>query len=334
MKRHLLNTLLLGSALLFHGQGEAMVKGADVSWLTQMENSGYKFYNDAGQQQDLFKTLKEHGMNTIRLRVWVNPADGWNNISDVITKAKRAKAAGFDLLIDFHYSDSWADPGKQTKPAAWQSYTFDQLMSNVWWHTYNSLVALKNAGITPKWVQVGNETNNGMLWEEGRASVNMKNFAWLINSGYDAVKAVNSSTKVIVHLANCENNSLYRWMFDGLKNNGAKWDVIGASIYPTQSGNGDWFTLNNLCYDNLSDMVTRYGKEVMIVEVGMPWDDPKNSYDTIADLLNKMTWIPDSKGLGVLYWEPQSYKNWQGYSLGLMDNSGKPTYALDAFLLH
>ncbi|HHQ4789041.1 TPA: glycosyl hydrolase 53 family protein [Aeromonas hydrophila] len=113
MKRHLLTTLLLGSALLFHGQGEAMVKGADISWLTQMEKAGYKFYNDAGQPQDLFKTLKDHGMNTIRLRVWVNPADGWNNISDVIAKAKRAKAAGFDLLIDFHYSDSWADPGKQ-----------------------------------------------------------------------------------------------------------------------------------------------------------------------------------------------------------------------------
>ena len=186
-------------------------------------------------------------------------------------------------MINFHYSDTWADPANQTKPAAWSSYTFDQLMSNVYWHTYNSLTTLKNAGITPKWVQVGNETNNGMLWPEGKASVNMKNFAWLINSGYDAVKAVNSSSKVIVHLANCEDNALYRWMFDGLKANGAKWDVVGASIYPTQTGNGDWFAMDNLCYDNLADMVSRYSKEVMIVEVGMPWDDPKNSYDTIAD---------------------------------------------------
>ena len=207
-------------------------------------------------------------------------------------------------------------------------------MSNVYWHTYNSLTTLKNAGITPKWVQVGNETNNGMLWPDGKASVNMKNFAWLINSGYDAVKAVNSSTKVIVHLANCENNSLYRWMFDGLKANGGKWDVVGASIYPTQTGNGDWYTMDNLCYDNLADMVSRYSKEVMIVEVGMPWDDPKNSYDTIADMLKKMAAIPNSKGLGVFYWEPESYNGWQNYSLGLMDNNGKPTYALDAFLLN
>lgn len=331
------NTLaaaILALTALYQPLAEAMVKGADVSWLTQMEKSGYKFYNDSGSQQDLFPILKAHGMNAIRLRVWVNPANGWNNITDVVAKAKRAKAAGFDILIDFHYSDTWADPANQTKPAAWSSYTFDQLMSNVYWHTYNSLTTLKNAGITPKWVQVGNETNNGMLWPEGKASVNMKNFAWLINSGYDAVKAVNSSTKVIVHLANCENNSLYRWMFDGLKANGGKWDIVGASIYPTQTGNGDWYTMNNQCFDNLSDMVTRYGKEVMVVEVGMPWDDPKNSYDTIASLLEKMKWIPNGKGLGVFYWEPQSYKNWQNYSLGLMDNSGKPTYALDAFLLN
>ncbi|MGL4753195.1 MAG: glycoside hydrolase family 53 protein [Aeromonadaceae bacterium] len=331
------NTLaaaILALTALYQPLAEAMVKGADVSWLTQMEKSGYKFYNDSGSQQDLFPILKAHGMNAIRLRVWVNPANGWNNITDVVAKAKRAKAAGFDILIDFHYSDTWADPANQTKPAAWSSYTFDQLMSNVYWHTYNSLTTLKNAGITPKWVQVGNETNNGMLWPEGKASVNMKNFAWLINSGYDAVKAVNSSTKVIVHLANCENNSLYRWMFDGLKANGGKWDIVGASIYPTQTGNGDWYTMNNQCFDNLSDMVTRYGKEVMVVEVGMPWDDPKNSYDTIASLLEKMKWIPNGKGLGVFYWEPQSYKNWQNYSLGLMDNSGKPTTALDAFLLN
>ena len=331
------NTLaaaILALTALYQPLAEAMVKGADVSWLTQMEKSGYKFYNDSGSQQDLFPILKAHGMNAIRLRVWVNPANGWNNITDVVAKAKRAKAAGFDILIDFHYSDTWADPANQTKPAAWSSYTFDQLMSNVYWHTYNSLTTLKNAGITPKWVQVGNETNNGMLWPEGKASVNMKNFAWLINSGYDAVKAVNSSTKVIVHLANCENNSLYRWMFDGLKANGGKWDIVGASIYPTQTGNGDWYTMNNQCFDNLSDMVTRYGKEVMVVEVGMPWDDPKNSYDTIASLLEKMKWIPNGKGLGVFYWEPESYKNWQNYSLGLMDNSGKPTTALDAFLLN
>jgi Arabinogalactan endo-1,4-beta-galactosidase len=334
MKLKTLSAVMLSMTLLYHTAGQAMVKGADVSWLTQMEKSGYKFYNSSGTQQDLFPILKAHGMNAIRLRVWVNPSSGWNNITDVVAKAKRAKAAGFDILIDFHYSDTWADPANQAKPAAWSSYTFDQLMSNVYWHTYNSLVTLKNAGITPKWVQVGNETNNGMLWSDGKASVNMKNFAWLINSGYDAVKAVNSSTKVIVHLANCENNSLYRWMFDGLQSNGAKWDVVGASIYPTQTGNGDWFTMDNQCYDNLADMASRYNKEVMVVEVGMPWDDPKNSYDTIADMLKKMAAIPNGKGLGVFYWEPESYNNWQGYSLGLMDNSGKPTSAMDAFLLN
>lgn len=198
MRLKTFSAVVLGMSMLYHTGGQAMVKGADVSWLTQMEKSGYKFYNDSGTQQDLFPILKAHGMNAVRLRVWVNPSAGWSNITDVVAKAKRAKAAGFDVMIDFHYSDTWADPAHQAKPAAWSSYTFDQLMSNVYWHTYNSLTTLKNAGITPKWVQVGNETNNGMLWSDGKASVNMKNFAWLINSGYDAVKAVNSSTKVIV----------------------------------------------------------------------------------------------------------------------------------------
>ncbi|WFC15891.1 glycosyl hydrolase 53 family protein [Aeromonas salmonicida] len=120
MKLSLISALVLGASMLYPSESTAMVKGADVSWLTQMEQSGYRFYNDSGKQQDLLLTLKQHGINAIRLRVWVNPAGGWNGLNDVIAKAKRAKAAGLDIMIDFHYSDSWADPGKQTKPAAWQ----------------------------------------------------------------------------------------------------------------------------------------------------------------------------------------------------------------------
>lgn len=127
-----LSCLVLALSGLYHAESQALVKGADVSWLTQMEKAGKSFYNDSGSKQDLFPILKAHGMNAIRLRVWVNPSDGWSNITDVVAKAKRAKAAGFDIMIDFHYSDSWADPGKQNKPAAWSSYTFDQLMSNVY----------------------------------------------------------------------------------------------------------------------------------------------------------------------------------------------------------
>src|SRR5206468_9587293 len=151
---------------------------------------------------DLFVILKDLGMNTIRLRVWVNPQAGWNNKSDVLAKAIRAKNAGMKLLIDFHYSDTWADPGHQSKPAAWNNYDLAALKTAVANHTTDVLTTLKNNGIVPEWVQVGNETNDGMLWPEGKASVNMNNFAQLVNAGYDAVKGVDNSIKVIVHLSN------------------------------------------------------------------------------------------------------------------------------------
>ncbi|MBL4827428.1 MAG: glycosyl hydrolase 53 family protein [Spongiibacteraceae bacterium] len=323
--------LLFVSSYSVHTRAASFAKGADVSWLSEMKSSGYAFYDDNGNSQDVLDTLKEHGMDSIRLRVWVNPAGGWNGVNDVITKAVEAKNKGFRIMIDFHYSDSWADPGKQTKPAAWVNYSFEELMSAVYWHTYDVMTALKNAGVDPEWVQVGNETNNGMLWEDGRASENMMNFAWLVNSGYDAVKAVNSNSLVIVHISNCFDNALFRWMFDGLTSNGAKWDIIGASIYPSQTGGGDWVSQNNQCFNNLNDIATRYSRDVMIVEVGMPWDDVANSYSAIADIIAKVRAVSGGRGAGVFYWEPQSC-NWRGYTLGMWDTSGKPTDALDAFL--
>jgi len=198
-------------------QAAAFANGADVGWLTQMEASGIKFFNASGTQQDCLQVLQGVGMNSIRLRVWVNPSGGWNGQTDVVNKAVRAKNMGFRLMIDFHYSDSWADPGQQTKPAAWASHGIAQLRTDVANHTTAVLNALKSAGVTPEWVQVGNETNNGMLWNDGRASTSMANFASLITSGYNAVKAVFPSAKVIVHISNGYDNALFRWIFDGLQ---------------------------------------------------------------------------------------------------------------------
>lgn len=306
----------------------SFAKGADVSWITEMETSGVKFYNNSGTQQELLQILKAKGMNTIRLRVWVNPSDGWCNKADVLAKALRAKNSGFRIMIDFHYSDSWADPGKQPKPAAWSGQNISALKTSVYNHTVDVLSTLKNNNITPEWVQVGNETNNGMLWEEGKASVSMKNFADLVNSGYNGVKVVFPTAKVIVHISNGYDNSLFRWMFDGLKNNGAQWDVIGMSMYPEV---GDWQTKNTQCLSNMNDMISRYGKEVMVVEVGMPASEANSAKAFISDLMAKVKSLPDNKGLGVLYWEPQAYNSWKGYKLGAFDDNGKPTAALDAF---
>jgi len=308
--------------------GFQFAKGADISWVTEMEAAGKKFYNPGGAEMDCMQILKDLGMNTIRLRVWVNPAGGWNNANDVLAKVLRAKNIGMRIMIDFHYSDSWADPGQQNKPVAWASQDFSALKSSLYQHTFDVLTFLKANGITPEWVQVGNETNDGMLWPEGKASTNMSNFTQLINAGYDAVKAVDTTIKVIVHVSNGYDNSLFRWLFDGLKNNGGKWDVIGMSLYPTSI---NWSSLNTQCLSNMNDMVSRFNKEVMVVEVGMSWDQAAACHAFLSDLISKVKSVPGNKGLGVLYWEPEAYNSWKGYTLGAFDNSGKPTMALDAF---
>lgn len=309
------------------GSTTAIVKGADMSWLSQMEASGYKFYNSAGAQQDCMQILKNKGINAIRLRAWVNPSNGWCNTADVVTKALRAQKLGMKIMIDFHYSDSWADPGKQTKPAAWVNLDFATLNSTLSTYTVSVMTELKSNGITPEWVQVGNETNDGMLWENGRASTNMANFAALVTSGYNAVKLVSSTTQVIVHLANGYDNALFRWMFDGLKANGAKWDIIGMSLYPSTT---NWQTYNSQCLDNMNDMVTRYNTPVMIVEVGMDASQPTICKSFLTDLISRVKSVKNNEGLGVFYWEPEAY-NWQGYGMGAFDASGKPTVALDVF---
>jgi arabinogalactan endo-1,4-beta-galactosidase len=303
-------------------------KGGDISWLTEMEAAGKKFYNSGGAEQECMALLKSLGMNTIRLRVWVNPSPAWNNTADVLAKAIRAKNLGMRIMIDFHYSDTWADPGHQTKPAAWAAQDFATLKNSLSTHTTNVLTALKSNGITPEWVQVGNETNDGMLWPDGRASTNMGNFAQLVNAGYDAVKAIFPSAKVIVHVSNGYDNSLFRWLFDGLKNNGAKWDVIGMSLYPDPA---NWSVTNANCLNNMNDMAARYDKEIMIVEVGMSWDQATACKSFLTDLIAKTKSVTTNKGLGVLYWEPECIPGWNGYTLGAFDNSGKPTIALNAF---
>jgi len=234
-------------------------KGADISWVTEMEHKGMKFYNTSGVETDCFQLMKDLGLNAVRLRVWVDPKehDNWCNTADLVTKAKRAAELGMDVMVDFHYSDWWADPGQQHKPAAWKGLNLADLKKAVAGHTADVLNALKAAGVTPKWVQVGNEIRSGMLWDEDAAlsgasydvrecdvkgsnstseevkyRENFANLAAFINVGYDAVKSVFDDAIVIVHLDNGYDNELYTWFFDELRANGGKWDMIGMSLYP------------------------------------------------------------------------------------------------------
>lgn len=303
-------------------------KGADVSWLTEMEKAGKKFYNSTGEETECLALLRDLGLNSVRLRVWVNPTDGWCNTSDMLTKAWRARNLDMRIMIDFHYSDSWADPGQQTKPAAWADLSFDNLKKALADHTTDVLTALKEIDVTPEWIQIGNETMNGMLWEDGSLPANVKNYAELNNAGYDAAKTIFPDAKIIIHFDSGHRNDMYRPRFDALKDNNAKWDVIGMSLYPTKD---NWETLVNDCYNNMLDMVERYGSDVMICEIGMETDQAETSKSMLTAMIEKTKTIPNGKGLGVFYWEPQSYASWNGYSKGAFDESGKPTVALDAF---
>jgi arabinogalactan endo-1,4-beta-galactosidase len=308
-------------------------KGADVGWLPQMEATGYKFYNTDGSQKDCLQLLKDRGINAIRLRVWVNPsndkASGHCSKEETVVMAVRAKKLGMRIMIDFHYSDTWADPAKQAKPAAWANHSFSELLNDVYNHTFDVLSALKTAGVTPEWVQVGNEIPGGMLWPEGNTS-NWSQLAQLLNKGYDATKTINPNIKVIVHVDEGNNNAKFRWFFDNAKANNVKYDVIGLSYYPYWIKKDYKETVADLEF-NLKDMASRYNKEVMVVEVGGEYDKVQNTFDMLVATIKAVKNVPNNKGLGVIYWEPQGEKSWSGYSLSAWQSDGKPSMALDAF---
>lgn len=304
-----------------------LAKGADVSWVTKMEKEGYKFYNSLQQETELFSLLKnETGVNAIRLRVWVNPEEGWNNIDDVMVKARRAHKMGLRLMIDFHFSDTWADPGSQVTPAAWAAYDMTQLKAAVATHVTDMLTRLKNDNIEPEWVQIGNETRNGMLYPLGHID-NDSNFAELVNSGYHAVKELFPDCLVVVHLNSGQRADLYSRMFNYLKTHNAQYDVIGMSLYPEAE---NWQTLLSECIGNIESVIDTYNKPVMICEVGMSYDQAAACKELVRMLLDYGE--TNEKMLGLFYWEPQAppgYNN--GYNKGCFVN-GTPTEALDPFM--
>jgi arabinogalactan endo-1,4-beta-galactosidase len=316
---------------------QQFAKGADISWLPQMEATGFRFYNSQGIEEDCFKILKDHDINTIRLRTWVNPsndkASGHCSKDETVAMAVRAQKWGMRVMIDFHYSDSWADPAKQKKPAAWEGHDFPQLLNDVYSYTSAVMSALKKAGVYPEWVQVGNETASGMIYPEG-STEHWAQLAQLINKGYDAIKAVSPKSKVILHVDRGNDNQRFRKWFDSATANHANFDVIGMSYYPYWlPGNPDYTLSIDDLGKNLDDMAARYGKEVMVVEVGGEDFKVQNTYDMLVAVQQKVEAVPNGKGLGVIYWEPEGARSWSKYGLSAWGSDGKPTKALDAFLV-
>lgn len=328
--------------------------GADVSWLTEMEADGKKFYDYSGDETDCFLLMKECGISAVRLRVWVNPASGtpsnesygfaWCDKTDVVTKAKRAVAVGLDVMIDFHYSDMFADPSRQSKPKEWKNMTFEQLKTAVAAHTNDVLEALQKENVLPKWIQIGNETRNGMLWPAGQLWTNTGdipngwvNFTRLYMAGYDAAKAVFPESVVMPHVDNAyEDNG---WWFDKFKANGGKFDMIALSHYP-QSYSESAYSINNKAVAQIKALAKKHNVKVMIAEVGVKTNDNMAvAKSVLNDFYDKVKNLQECAG--VFYWEPQLYGwwkpeayntlGWGAYNMGAFLNNGRPSDVLDCF---
>ncbi|MFY9243789.1 MAG: glycosyl hydrolase 53 family protein [Polaribacter sp.] len=326
--------LILQNTSNYNFSSNIISKGADISWMSEMESQGFIWKDNAGITKELMPLLKEYNLDAVRLRVWVNPentsVNGWCDIDDMIRKAVLAKSAGLDIMLTIHYSDSWADPGKQNKPAAWVNMAVSELETTIYNHTTAILNALQQENITPKWIQIGNETNDGLLWPTGKASTNgFVNYAKFLNAGANAVKTFNNNIKTIIHLSNGNDNELFKWNIGGLINNGLtieNFDIIGLSLYPSFN---DWKELVDDAYANMTDLKSRYNKDVMLVEVGSENNRPDIAYQFLLYAIEK---TKEVGGLGVFYWEPIAHKNWKSYSKGAWDEDGSPSIAMDAFI--
>ncbi|SFT07875.1 glycosyl hydrolase 53 family protein [Paenibacillus sp. BC26] len=303
---------------------EPFIKGADISSLQAIEAAGGKYY-EGGVQRDLLDILKDHGVNYVRLRIWNNPveADGYNDKAHIIEMAQRAKAKGMKLLLDFHYSDFWADPGKQVKPEDWADLSFDELKQAVYDYTADVMNGLKAVDAYPDMVQIGNEINPGMLLPDGSTSDYSKLTA-LLKQGIQAVRDTTPEehkVKIMLHLAEGGNNWAFRSFFDAMEAASVDYDVIGMSYYPF------WHGPFQSLKDNLNDMADRYGKQVIVAETsyGFTVEDgdgyPNNFGQKEADeagfpatvegqkqvlttVMNTVAHVPGGKGAGVFYWEP------------------------------
>ena len=308
------------------------IKGADISWVTEMEGKGFKFYNANGQERECTALMKELGMNSVRLRVWVNPDGGWNGTADVVEKAKRASLLGMKILIDFHYSDSWADPGKQNVPAAWKGKDPAAMAAAVKAHTQEVLQALKDEGVDVHWVQVGNEVTNGMLWESGKvASSNPGQFVNYFQAGREAVKAVYPQAQVILHLDNGWNLGTLNWFLALMQGKSLDYDILGLSLYPAYWEDGafpDWKPKVEQFLANLPELYRNWNKPVMLVEFGMPASQPAQAKAALQKIFKDTEDL--AYFLGVFYWEPEAEHDRNGYDYGAFAG-GKPTEALDPF---
>lgn len=319
------------------------IKGMDVSTLIEQEQCGAKYYNH-GKEGDLLEILKEYDVNSVRLRLWNDPygADGapygagTNDLEKTIRMAKRAKELGMSFLLDIHYSDFWADPGKQIPPKAWGGMSGTELEKAVYHFTMDTMKRLQEEGAAPDLMQVGNELTNGLLWPTGRKhgkgepgyEESFDAIASYINAGIRGVREIGGDVPVMIHLDNGGFNAMYREWFDHFMERGEGFEIIGFSYYPFWHG-----TLEELEF-NMKDMAERYHKELIVAEVSMGFTmedyegyeklppelrkgmatrpelveklpypmTPQGQSDFMQDIMGRIASV--NGGRGFYYWEP------------------------------
>jgi arabinogalactan endo-1,4-beta-galactosidase len=294
-----------------YGQNYAI--GADVSFVAQAEHDGVVF-KDNGTPTPGLQILKNHGYGWIRLRLFHTPTALPNSLDYTIALAKDAKKLGFKLLLDYHYADDWADPGKQPIPKAWQGKSHKELVQAVFEYTRDTIAAFRDAGVLPDMVQVGNEITNGMLWPDGKLPNNWDNFAELVYAGINGVDAGRGNgarPKVMIHIDRGGDLKGTKVFLDKLNSYDVPYDVIGQSYYPWWHG-----SLNDL-RQNLQFMAAEYHKDIIVVEAAYNWrpgnyvnklapfPESPEGQRTFLDELNRVVMeTPDGRGKGVFWWEP------------------------------
>ena len=331
MKKYILFTILIpfGFKSFAQTSDDDFMRGVDISFNQQIEDLGGKF-KDGGIEKNILDIFKSNGVNYVRLRLWHTPKDKYCGLEKTILFAKKTKAKGFKLLLDIHYSDWWADPGQQNKPAAWQNLSFTVLKESVYAYTKFVHESMKKENILPDMVQIGNEISGGMLWPDGKLwGVSDQNLAWkqfseLVKEGIRGAKdgASGSPIKIMIHTDKGGDNAACRWFIDKLLLHGVAFDLIGLSYYSWWHG-----TLEQL-KNNLYDLSSRYNKEIVIVETAFPWTtnwlndghgnvgvdltklpigltvSPEGQKEFLLTLIKIIKDTPFKKGVGFFYWEP------------------------------
>ena len=294
------------------------ISSVDLSSLPQIESVNTVFYNSNNQEEDILTTLKNNGVNTIRLRIWHNPSTNHSSFQEVKTFAERIKSKGLKVWLSVHYSDTWADPGNQVTPAAWQGESFNSIKDNLYDYTNNVMLEIQ-----PDFIQIGNEINSGFLFPYGNINNNETQFIDLLSTGIQAVRDNSNTTKIIMHYAGLEGSN---WFFNKL--NTLDYDIIGLSYYPIWHGKN----LNEL-QSTITSLGTTYNKQVIIAETAYPftlqWNDftnnivgleeqlilpdypatPQGQRDYLAKI--KEIIVATNNGIGFCYWEA-GYVAFQG----------------------